>query len=315
MRKSTVNTFQCYLSLAFLMASLSTLSSQERYKDKIFRDITKTTYTYSDTLQLDYYFSPKDNLDKKPLVLLMHGGGFAQGKRNGAQEQKFSIALAQKGYGVVSISYRLTRNTKSFGCDVPVQDKIKTYRSALTDLQKALKFLNFKSADLKLNLQQTILAGSSAGASTILNALFLKSHYALKGIPFDDVKFIGGISLSGALLDVDYFRTSSPLSLVMLHGEVDRTLPFSKGPHRSCGPSNEGYLLLDGPMEITKKMKESGNSYLCVSDPEGNHDWADFGYQYTDIITDFLYRTLVLKEQLQSFQNIKHLSTPEPMKK
>ena len=60
-------------------------------------------------LLLDAYLPPaSDQRDKRPAVVFMHGGGFSGGnKRMGA---KVAEALAERGYAVFSIAYRLTKD-------------------------------------------------------------------------------------------------------------------------------------------------------------------------------------------------------------
>ena len=60
-------------------------------------------------LLLDAYLPPASDLrDKRPAVVFMHGGGFSAGnKRMGA---KLAKALAERGYAVFSIAYRLTKD-------------------------------------------------------------------------------------------------------------------------------------------------------------------------------------------------------------
>ncbi len=296
------------LLLTGLCLTIASARSQTRYMDKVFEVINTRTYTYSDTLKLDFYYAPKDKLTQRPLIILMHGGGFAKGSRNGRDEQKFCTAMAEKGYAVVSLSYRLTRKNKSFGCDCPVPEKIATYRAAMQDLGKALNFLHSREADLKIDLNQVILAGSSAGASTILNSLFMRSHYEFRDIEFRNTNFVGAISFSGAMLDSEYLRSKKPVPIVMMHGEKDRTLMVGKGPHRSCGPTNVGYLILSGPLAMTEKFRANENPFLCVIDPEGTHEWSNYGYSYIPEISSFLYRTIFQGEQIQTFQIIKHVA-------
>lgn len=178
--------------------------AQERYVTSIFTKISKVTYTYSDTLQLDFYASKTDTVAKKPLLILVHGGGFGSGKRDNVLERTFSEMMAQKGYAVASISYRLTRKGKSFSCDCPTDEKMETFLTVSEDVLMAKRYLVNKAAELNVDQNKIVLVGSSAGAEAVLNTAFMQYRYDFRKLPYDDIKFAGVISFAGAVLDADY---------------------------------------------------------------------------------------------------------------
>ena len=104
--------------------------------------VLKTTHIYKDTLGLDYYTAKAEEAATQPLVVLVHGGGFYEGRRDGAGEEKFSREMASMGFNVASISYRLTRKGQGFGCDCPASAKIETFLAATEDLMAAVDYLN-----------------------------------------------------------------------------------------------------------------------------------------------------------------------------
>ncbi|MEX0287596.1 MAG: alpha/beta hydrolase, partial [Flavobacteriaceae bacterium] len=88
--------------LTWLLLTMS-CKGQERYISQTLSEIHAQTLVYSDTLQLDYYSSPIDTLSSKPLLILVHGGGFAIGKRDNPLEKSFSEEMAKRGFAVASI--------------------------------------------------------------------------------------------------------------------------------------------------------------------------------------------------------------------
>lgn len=253
--------------------------------------LVKTTHIYKDTLGLDYYTirtgeasSAKDTV-KKPLIVLVHGGGFYAGRRDGAGEEKFSREMAQKGYEVASISYRLTRKGTGFGCDCPARDKITTFLKATEDLMAAVDFLE-ENPEFDFDRDQIFLVGSSAGAETVLTAAYMTGHYEFKTI--EPQKFAGVISLAGALIDSDYITPQNAIPALLVHGEKDKLVPFGTAPHHYCDPSAAGYLMLDGSDTIAERLEVLGTSYILAEDPEGNHDWANEGYELTELIGQFI---------------------------
>tara|TARA_R110000868_G_scaffold34421_1_gene124329 strand:- start:31098 stop:31970 length:873 start_codon:yes stop_codon:yes gene_type:complete len=282
---------------------LNPIWSQTRYKDAIFSTIQKRTFTYADTLKLDFYDVKADQENAKPLVILVHGGGFVAGQRDGGEEIGLSTALAQKGFAVASISYRLTMKGKSFGCDCPASIKMKTYVEAVEDVVKSIYYLTNYASDFKIDSNKIILIGSSAGAETILNTVVMKNYYLFKPMPFPNVKIIGCVSFSGVTLS-DYLTKENAVPMLFFHGKLDDKVPYGIASHHNCGRDAKGYLILDGPLEITNKLKGLNTSFSLYTDPNGGHEWAELGYTFTSIIGDFLYSNILNQEPIQKIEMI-----------
>lgn len=262
-------------------------NGQERYIDAIFSDIKISTLVYADTLALDFYSAKDDRNSDRPIIVLVHGGGFASGKRNNPLEKEFCTAMAQKGYAVASISYRLVRKGKGFGCDCPAVDKIETFQYISEDILSACKFLK-NQAQLNFDPRKIILAGSSAGAEGVLNTVFMQNHYAFKNLPYENLSFAGVVSFSGAVLNADYITSETAVPTFLVHGANDRLVPYGTDPHHFCEEGAEGYLILDGSRTIAQKIADLGHSYMLLEDPNGNHDWANLGFAHTSSIARFI---------------------------
>ena len=58
---------------------------------------------------LDAYLPPdSDKRDKRPVIVVMHGGGDRGGDKQQAEIVTYATELTMLGYAVVSINYRLT---------------------------------------------------------------------------------------------------------------------------------------------------------------------------------------------------------------
>ncbi|MEO1011099.1 MAG: alpha/beta hydrolase [Bacteroidota bacterium] len=250
-------------------------------------------FTYSDTLELDLYSATGDTAWDKPLLLLVHGGGFAVGKKDNPLEKGFCTTMAKKGYAVASISYRLTRKDKSFGCDCPAKEKITTFLAATEDVLKATRFLKDRAKTLKLDPDTIILIGSSAGAEAVLNTAFMQYHPEFRKLPYKNLGYAGVISFAGGVLDADYITPKNALPSLMFHGEKDRLVPFGTAPHHYCPETSPGYLLLDGSETISEKLGQLGIAYTLAVDQQGNHDWANLPYAHTDLIADFIKASIL----------------------
>ncbi|UII77215.1 alpha/beta hydrolase [Flagellimonas sp. HMM57] len=283
-----------------VLFSFISATAQTRYVDAIFSKIETTTHTYSDTLQLDVYAPKKDDIENRPLILLVHGGGFSSGKRDNPLEKEFCITMAKKGYVVASMSYRLLRKNKGFGCGVPAEEKIDTFLAATEDILTATNFLLKKAVDLGVDSNNIILAGSSAGAEAVLNTVFMKNQYQFKKLPYGEISFSGVISFSGAVVDAAYITKEATIPALFFHGVKDKLVPYATAPHHYCDTGKPGYLILDGPESMAEKLKDLNTSYLLAVDPIGNHDWANLAYAYADMIAEFVEKTIIRGEMLQS---------------
>lgn len=256
-------------------------------------EVNKLTLTYKDTLQLDFYSPKKSSEAASPLLLLMHGGGFAMGKRDGAEESRFCTTMAQKGYTVASISYRLTRLNDPLSCDCATDKKVKTFVGGAEDLADALVFLSDKKS-LKFNRNKIILIGSSAGAETVLHLAYMNDDYRFKHI--NSVKVAGLVSFSGAMMNASYISQSNAVPTLFIHGKKDQLVPYGTAAHHFCSQDKAGYLMLDGPETMAKKLKNLRTSYHLAYDPKGNHDWANMAYRETDLIHNFIDNIVLEKK-------------------
>src|SRR6478609_6773764 len=93
-------------------------------------------------------YSPK-GLDKAPVLVAVHGGGWQVGNR------KFYTTwgpyLAKNGYAVFAIEYRL------------MKPGVKTYPGAVYDVKAAVQYVRAKAAELNIDPNRIGMMGDSAG--------------------------------------------------------------------------------------------------------------------------------------------------------
>ncbi len=97
------------------------------------------------SLSGDLYL-PK-GLEKAPVVIAVHGGGWQAGSRAGYKY--WGPFLARNGYAVFSIDYRL--------------GKAGTFPGSVYDVKAAIQFVRAKAADLGVDPERIGLIGDSAG--------------------------------------------------------------------------------------------------------------------------------------------------------
>ncbi len=95
---------------------------------------------------LDIYY-PENTIEKLPVIIDIHGGGWMYGYKE--INKNFCLKLAEKGFLVASINYRLAG-------DVLFDDQIR-------DIFAALKWLSENLKDYPADLDNVFLAGDSAG--------------------------------------------------------------------------------------------------------------------------------------------------------
>lgn len=268
---------------------------------------TKTTYIYAikgkDTLKLDVY-TPKaiTKTKKLPMLLWMHGGGFAGGTRDNKDEIQLCEYAANNGYIGVSISYRLLRKDTEtgFGCDCPKQDKLNTFKQAAIDYLDAALYLLNNSEKLQIDTAKIIAGGSSAGAEAILNAVYMREHFVDELSRYESIKFAGVFSLAGAVVNANYITKENAIPTVLFHGTEDDLVPFGTAPHHYCDPSKPGYLILDGSEVIINKLEAFETSYYFNIVKNGMHEISDIPFDELDIVFDFFNKVICNNEIIQT---------------
>jgi len=93
-----------------------------------------------------------DSIKNKPVVVFIHGGGWANGDKNATMYMAFNAA--KKGFVGVSISYRLISEG--------------TFTNCIEDVKEALRFLKSKQNELPIDVDRIGVWGYSAGAHLAL---------------------------------------------------------------------------------------------------------------------------------------------------
>ncbi|MGJ8745316.1 alpha/beta hydrolase [Polaribacter sp.] len=273
--------------------------AQTIYLDSVAK-VSKRTFTYKkskeEKLKLDFY-KPKKLSGEYPLLIFVHGGGFSGGKRDGDNIKYFAKQMANRGYAVASISYRLTMKNLGFGCQTKAADKINAFNSASEDISLAVKYILEKNKKFKINTKKIILIGSSAGAEAILNLAY---NYENKILP-KDFKFAGVVSMAGATVSVDNLTAMNAIPTQLFHGIADKLVPYNIAPHHYCNKNDSGYLMLYGSKAIANKLKELGEPYYLYSVKDGGHSWANIPMNNcTEQILDFLYFDVLQEKKRQT---------------
>ncbi|MTI19826.1 alpha/beta hydrolase [Fulvivirga sp. RKSG066] len=283
-----------YLSCICLLSFVNEGCSQ-RYKDLVFDQVDVSTVTYlseSDTdLQMDIYQPYDDDISQRAVLVYVHGGGFAGGKRDEPKIITFCEDMARRGLVVVSMSYTLTMRGQSFGCNQLAGNKLATFKQVGQEIGAAVAYLHEHRSELRLDMGNIVLSGSSAGAEAVLHAAYWPE--TKKALP-TDFTYGGVISMAGAIFDLQLINKRSAIPTQLFHGTCDNLVPYGSAPHHYCDEGNPGYLMLHGGISIANRLKELEKGYFLVTGCNGGHEWNDLPmFDYKAEIADFIYSDVI----------------------
>ncbi len=229
---------------------------------------------YYQELEMDIY--PVSADIPAPAVLFVHGGGFAGGQRDTEEIREFAAAMNREGLAFISISYRLLMSDRGFGCDIPAAEKLSVFADAALDAARATDYLIEHASELSIDPDRIILAGSSAGAETVLHLAYWKDASTFDGKPVlpPEFKYAGVISLAGALMDDQLITAKNYIPTMMIHGTCDNLVPYDYAPHHYCEENADGFLMLHGPGSIARRLNYLNKPYYMITICGGDHSWA-----------------------------------------
>jgi len=229
---------------------------------------TLTYVKYTDTsVTLDYY--PSQIKGARPCVIVVHGGSWAGG--DSKQLPELNSYLAQKGYNVAAINYRMAPKWQT---PAPVED-----------IENTFAFLRQHSEELQIDTNKFVLLGRSAGAQIALLAAYTLHEPALKGV----IDFYGPTDMVWG-----YSVPSNPLimnSRKVMGQYVGGTYNQVPQKYFNCSPvefvtknsvptlmihgMNDVLVSPEHDRKLIKKLKPDGVKYYWLQLP-----WATHGFDY-----------------------------------
>lgn len=265
------------------------------------------TYLKNDSLdlQLDLFLPENAESESTPLVIYVHGGGFSNGDRAGGH--KLAKYLNSHNIACASITYTLYMKGKSFSCDGILAEKVRAIQIAANQTWQATAFLIEHSDKFKIDKSQIFLAGSSAGAETVLHAAYWnKDSMQLydNRLPLD-FTFAGLIAGAGAIMDLNLITPENQIPMMVFHGDADPTVPYGTAAHHYCPHNASGWLMLFGSHSIAKHVEKLGGTCQLDTFLGGKHSFAGaYFYQNQQPVVYFIERVLA-GEQFIIFNFIK----------
>jgi acetyl esterase/lipase len=117
-------------------------------------------------LPLDFYRATASSTGRgAPCVIVVHGGGWDSGDRK--QLPHFNDWLAQHGYAVAAISYRLAPKHQ--------------WPAQRDDILAAITFLKNRATELRIDPTRLVMLGRSAGGQIALTVAYTANDPAIRG--------------------------------------------------------------------------------------------------------------------------------------
>ena len=218
------------LMLAGCLTAWQPLSAESPLVHSSIRSQKDLVYSRVEQVQLlaDLYRPDDDQV--RPAVMLIHGGAWSSGDKWNVSDH--ARELAQAGYAVVAINYRLAPTSK--------------YPAQIDDCRAALRWMHAQAAEFKIDPERIAVYGYSAGGH--LAALLATD--ALDGLPRVKAAVIGGAPCDFTFIPEDSraiahvmggtraetplaYRDASPLTyatsddcpMFFFHGDNDLIVP------------------------------------------------------------------------------------------
>jgi poly(3-hydroxybutyrate) depolymerase len=236
-------------------------------------------------LNICYPSSSVDTFTKRPLIILMHGGGFSVGSRN--DMNSMCIEFSKRGFVAATIGYRLGWDTGMTGCGGDTISNEKAVYRGFQDAHAALRYLVANAAAYKIDTAWIFCGGESAGGVNSLNLAFTSQNEWNSRLPSFQAE-LGDINNSGnsltntfslkavfnnwgSIVETDFITADDAIPMIAFHGDMDQCLPIDYGTYNTC----PNYVHLYGSRTIYNKLQALGVCAELTVKPGGDHGIYD----------------------------------------
>lgn len=224
--------------------------------------------------------------EKRPGVILIHGGGWV----NGTKEQRVEYAAlkyVQRGFVVANVEYRLAG--------------VATAPAAVTDVLKAAQWFRKNAGKYHVDSRRIVVTGDSAGGhlalmvamtprsarlgppatvAAVINFYGITDvadqlegphmqKYAVTWVPEQE----GRRELAKRISPITYVRKDLP-PILTIHGDADKTVPYEHGAN------------------LTRELKQAGADARLITVPQAGH-----GFPQATLDEQFEHIFAFLKEK------------------
>jgi acetyl esterase/lipase len=220
---------------------------------------------YPDTV-LDILQPSVPSLADRPGVIVIHGGGWVQGDKEGILDE-FCLPFVRRGMVVANVEYRLAKAAPA--------------PAAVNDVLKAAQWFEDRAAQYHVDRKRIIATGGSAGGHLALMTALAPADlgpaikiaavvdffgiadvadqlegphprpYAVAWIPEQP----GRMELARRLSPITYVRKGLP-PILALHGDADEVVPYEQS------------------VALVKSLKNAGDDAELITVPGGKHGFT-----------------------------------------
>ncbi len=226
---------------------------------------------------------PANRTNNTPLVVVIHGGGWATGDK--AELTWLLNGLKARGFAVANINYRLSLNTSD------------NYKMQLDDVDSAVQYTLRQSAVHLFNGQKLYITGHSAGGH-------LSLCYAYTRNTAGKVKAVGSLAGPTDLHSMAYynFNIYNPilepyLGLPLFPATAEATARYKNcSPFYQASGTTPASIFFHGEQDIVVSPDQSNSLYnklgtlgvdrRLVSYPFTFHDWWGDGTKVTNTLEE-----------------------------
>ncbi len=265
------------------------------YNSGFFGDVLENLY-------LDVYEPEGDEINNRPLIIMMFGGSFIGGSRTSPDIVELCTSYAKMGYVAVAIDYRLTTEL------IWLANEETAYKAAtkgIHDLKGAIRYFRMNDAiydDFRIDVNRIYAGGVSAGGISAVNAAYLDEDYEIPTFIQDYINDYGGlegesgnegyssefhgvVNLCGAVGETDWIIPGD-IPIVNMHGTEDDIVPYGDGMITLFGLN----MNIAGSESIHNRMLELGNQSSFLSWEGAGHtpfitssDYMDETIEFTSV--------------------------------
>ncbi len=211
-----------------------------------------------------------DPLEKRPVIILAHGGGFWGGEKESLEYQL--NALSQSGYVAISLNYRKGWDGSPDDCSGDPASLSEAIYRAMQDVHACLRYIAANADTYGIDTAMMFVGGESAGVYAIMNSIFMTeeewsinhpTHLAELGplktstnLLTNNFTVKGFISMWGGMYDTAYIDFNEMRPLISFYGISDDVIPPTSGPIKFC----EGFEMVYGAEALQDKFN---NNNIC----------------------------------------------------
>ena len=278
----------------------------------VLQNVDRETFVYSTkdgvSLKLDKY-RLRQSEEKQICVLFLFGGGFRNGERAGDSYLQYYDFLANQGYTVVAIDYRLgLKNAQGLGLDGIIPALGNAIYMAVDDLFDATAYILQRASEWNIDPKKIVASGSSAGAIAVLQGAYeLNQQTAIAKKLSAGFEYAGVIGFAGAIFSEGEMNWNGKVPpMLLFHGDRDATVPFAR-------LEAEG-LQFCGSQHIAERLKKNSSPYCFYQIAGAEHEVSTDPMKYNlPEIHRFISLFVENKQQLMIHSVVETVGKPKEL--